>query len=73
MRVKVRKKPVHKAERANYETIRCYIATHFEEYRKTHPLETEHGSAGPHALIEAEKKRYANFLWEFMNFVVCQD
>ena len=118
MMVKVRKKPVRKAERANnakkignnalfgekvrgilsqlpksivvdngcefirisletdksysYEDIRSYIAAHFEEYKKTHPLKKGRNSE-PAAIIEAEKQRYANFLWEFMNFVVCQD
>lgn len=57
MRVKVRKKPVRKAERAKYETIRSYIAVHFEEYQKTHPLKMESEYTAPHDFIEAEKKQ----------------
>lgn len=56
----------------SYEDIRCYIAAHFEAYKKTHPLKKSRNSE-PAEIIEAEKQRYANFLWEFMNCVVCQD
>lgn len=56
----------------SYEDIRSYIAKHFEEYIKIHPLELGK-SADSEAIIDAEKKRYANFIWEFMNFVVNQD
>lgn len=72
MRVKVRKKPVRKAERAKYETIRSYIAVHFEEYQKTHPLKMESEYTAPHDFIEAEKKQYVAFIWEFMNFLMNQ-
>lgn len=78
MKVKVRKKPVRAAERAEkksdntcgYEDIRRYIMSEFNKFKETHPIGLK---AVPHDYIEAEKKRYVDFIGELMSSLMNQD